>query len=257
MIGIFALLLIFCFLAIIIGLIKPQLIIKWGAIEKRTRGKVVTYYGLGVVLSVILLGVFADDSETKKDNVSIPEKTRVTAETQQSPASTSTVNNKPLENVEATKKSEETPPKKETTKTVSATTDVKWNLSEPDASLNGNVELGIEMVKQLDNLNKGEPVSANEVIKAPWDYYGKALTFTGTVEAVTDFPPTSDDIRTGDVVIKTTDGTIVEFFSTVSSGAIQVGDELTLTGFPTGRMEVDNELGGSYTHLIMVTNYLN
>ncbi|WP_342564307.1 hypothetical protein NST84_03680 [Paenibacillus sp. FSL R7-0345] len=42
----------------------------------------------------------------------------------------------------------------------------------------------------------------------------------------------------------------------VPSRALQVGDYVSITGYPIGRTEVENAMGGSYTHLIAVTNRL-
>ena len=42
-------------LAFIIGLIRPTIVIRWG--EKRTRGKVLLYYGLGILLLTIISDV--------------------------------------------------------------------------------------------------------------------------------------------------------------------------------------------------------
>ncbi|MBB6019061.1 hypothetical protein HNR77_000118 [Paenibacillus sp. JGP012] len=261
MLVVFTLLLLFCFASLITGLIKPGLVLKWG--EKKTRGKVLGYYGLGILLSLIFLGIYSDQSDTKETANSSIDKTKEVAQSQTSP------NDSPKNEQQAVGENIEvrtsTPPK-EGTEAVSMSEeessfkqesgDLNWNKSEPDALLNGNVQLAVDMVKEMNPLTTGEAVSPIEVVKSPWNFYGKTLTFIGIVQDVTDFPPGSEDIRTADVLIQTTDGTFVEFFSTVSSGDIQTGNEVTLTGFPTGRMEVDNALGGTYTHLIMVTNKL-
>ncbi len=137
----------------------------------------------------------------------------------------------------------------------------EWNMEEPDALENGNLYLAVDLVNALGTIPDGETVPAQEVLKTPWNYYGRALIFTGTVEDVQDFPPGSEDYQAGrqsDVVITANDGTTtVEFFIMVPSGGIQVGQTVTMTGYPIGRTEVENTLGGSYTHLIVVTNKAN
>ena len=50
---IFALLSFIAFMAMLIGLIRPTLVIHWG--EKRTRGRVILYYGLGLIILSILV----------------------------------------------------------------------------------------------------------------------------------------------------------------------------------------------------------
>lgn len=49
------LLFLICIICLIIGIIKPSIVIRWG--EKRNRKKVFLYYGLGIVISFILFGV--------------------------------------------------------------------------------------------------------------------------------------------------------------------------------------------------------
>ena len=46
-----------CLVCLPIGLIKPSLVIRWGAMEKRNRKKVLKYYGLGFIVTFILFGV--------------------------------------------------------------------------------------------------------------------------------------------------------------------------------------------------------
>ncbi|WP_214626579.1 hypothetical protein [Paenibacillus agaridevorans] len=133
----------------------------------------------------------------------------------------------------------------------------EWNVSEVDAVENGNIFLAVEMLRVLKDMPQGEYVDTEAVIKTPWNYYGTPITFTGVVAVVEDFPPGSDTYKAGlasDIVIETYEGTIVEFFSMVPSGSIKVGDEVTITSYPVGRTEVDNTMGGSFTHLITVTN---
>ena len=55
--NLFLLLFFVCVIALIIGVIKPQLVIRWGDIQKRNRKNVLKYYGIGLVVSFILFGV--------------------------------------------------------------------------------------------------------------------------------------------------------------------------------------------------------
>jgi flagellar biosynthesis GTPase FlhF len=59
-------LLLICFFSLIIGLVNPRLVIRWGNPEKRTRGKVFQIYGLGLIASFIAFGITAPD--TNVDN---------------------------------------------------------------------------------------------------------------------------------------------------------------------------------------------
>ena len=59
---ILALLLVMAFMAMLIGLIRPTLVIRWG--EKRTRGRVLLYYGLGLIV-LSILGPAMEPEEVK------------------------------------------------------------------------------------------------------------------------------------------------------------------------------------------------
>ena len=59
---ILALLCVMAFMAMLIGLIRPTLVIRWG--EKRTRGRVLLYYGLGLIV-LSILGPAMEPEEVK------------------------------------------------------------------------------------------------------------------------------------------------------------------------------------------------
>ena len=57
--------LIIAFFALIIGLIRPTIVIHWG--EKRTRGKVLLYYGLGMIFLSIISGLIKPEEIRKQE----------------------------------------------------------------------------------------------------------------------------------------------------------------------------------------------
>lgn len=69
-----ALLFLVCFIALIIGLIRPQMVVRWGAPDKRNRKSVLKYYGVGLLLVFVLTGVFGGNtdnpSESSKESIS-------------------------------------------------------------------------------------------------------------------------------------------------------------------------------------------
>lgn len=136
-----------------------------------------------------------------------------------------------------------------------------WNKTEIDVMSNGNIQIAVEALSS-NSFSESEAIEqeAEKVIKTPWEYYGKFMKFTGIVAVVQDFPPGSDtsialntDTST-DVVIETDDGTIVELFGSISSGNVKVGDQVTIYGYPVGTADVENKMGGFFTHLIIVGN---
>ena len=62
------------FLALVIGLIKPTLVIKWGTQEEKKRKNVLKYYGLGLVVSFILFGITSPNEETATTTAKTTEK---------------------------------------------------------------------------------------------------------------------------------------------------------------------------------------
>ena len=61
----FTILILLSLVALVVGLINPKIVIKWG--DKKTRGKVLLYYGLGAILFFVLFGISSDatkESET-------------------------------------------------------------------------------------------------------------------------------------------------------------------------------------------------
>ncbi|KAB2454338.1 hypothetical protein F8160_11080 [Bacillus sp. CH126_4D] len=63
----FALLFFVCLIALIIGIIKPQLVVRWGSEEKRNRKSVLKFYGIGVVATFILFGVTSEDTKKTEE----------------------------------------------------------------------------------------------------------------------------------------------------------------------------------------------
>jgi len=134
---------------------------------------------------------------------------------------------------------------------------IDWNLKDVDALTNGNIWLAFDLIKSHDeDLVTGETVQPYRVVKTPWEYYGTPIEIYGTIEIVHDFPPGSDEYEMGvksDIVIDAWD-TIVEVFMTVPSGDFLPGEPVKVVGYVTGKTEVENRVGGTFTHLILVAN---
>lgn len=82
----FALLFFVCLIALIIGIIKPQLVVRWGSEEKRNRKSVLKFYGIGVVAMFILFGVTSEgtkkteEAQTEAKPAKAEQKKELTAE---------------------------------------------------------------------------------------------------------------------------------------------------------------------------------
>lgn len=60
----FLLLFLLSFVGLIIGLIKPSIVVRWGDMQKRNRKSVCKYYGLALVASFILFGISIPNEDT-------------------------------------------------------------------------------------------------------------------------------------------------------------------------------------------------
>ncbi len=59
-----------CFAALILGMIKPGLVVRWGNAEKRNRKKVLKYYGIGLIASFILFVAFLPKASNNTQSAS-------------------------------------------------------------------------------------------------------------------------------------------------------------------------------------------
>ncbi|NCB42205.1 MAG: hypothetical protein EOM59_06255 [Clostridia bacterium] len=59
-----------CIAALFIGLLKPDLVIRWGDQTKKTRKSVLKYYGIGLLLFFALSTAFAGNTESDSKDIS-------------------------------------------------------------------------------------------------------------------------------------------------------------------------------------------
>ncbi len=220
----FGMVLFISFIALILGLIKPSIVVRWGDVEKRTRKKAFVTYLISCILAMVFMVVTTPDQNPKKD-------TTVTEQTK-------------LSSHQENAAEKEKP--------------VQWNTSEADASKNGNLNIAVKELKKIDNIqNASSPEAASTVIKRPWDYYGKILSFTGIISDVTDHAPSSVAAKSlgGSgyaIVIKTSDGTSVQGEIQGNSGDLKKGQQATIYGYPVGTVEGNNNMGGKPVYLLIV-----
>lgn len=220
----FGIVLVISFIALILGLIKPSIVVRWGAVEKRTRKKAFVTYLTISILAMVFMAVATPDQNPKKST---------------------TVAEKPISSSSQEKVVEKEKP-------------VQWNTSEVDAAKNGNVNIAVKELKKVDNIqNASSSESAATVIKRPWDYYGKLLTFTGTISDVAEHAPSSAAAKSlggsgYSIVIKTSDGTTIQGEIQGSSGDLKKGQQATIYGYPVGTVEGNNNMGGKPIYLLIV-----
>ena len=203
----------------------------------------------GVFLVLFVIGLAAPGSKDK------------------TPATSNTTQSQEVKKVETAKKEEpkkeevkKEEPKKEEPKPVAKKKEPNWNKSEIDATKNGNMAIAAEIVRtEKDSIKQNaETVNAADVIKRPWDYYGKVYKFQGESAVLQDYPPTSDIGKAlgGDAceIVMTCGAqeTIVDGMLAGNTKGLQEGSTVEIYGYVVGTMEVDNKIGGKFTHLIVV-----
>lgn len=132
---------------------------------------------------------------------------------------------------------------------------VEWNKDDPYAMTNGNPQtavqlLGNESAKSLKQ--KAKAVKPGDLMKAVWRHYGKVVKLSGVVNFVEDYPPGDEVARSfgiegesSEIHFVTDDGTLVIYLHVAgSSGDISEGDTVTVYGYPVGKHEDVNVMGG-------------
>ena len=145
-----------------------------------------------------------------------------------------------------------------TTTTKSEPAEPTWNKSEVDATKNGNLQIAVKEMMKHQNLSdiaiQADPIA---VYRSPWDYYGKVVTFTGTAYVLENMPPENNMSKLFggsmcEVIISYDGGEIVDGLLAGDTNNLQVGQTVTFYGYPIGRTEVPNKMGGKFNHLMVI-----
>lgn len=140
----------------------------------------------------------------------------------------------------------------------SSTGQPEWNTSDVNIQTNGNLPIAAEAIKSLSPANGIHHNDPAAVLKTPWKYYGQLLCYSGMVELADDYPAGSNisnalqSTEAGEVVLVHNDGTIIDVFVVGGTGNLRIGQPASLCGLPIGRLEVQNRMGGTFTHLMFV-----
>ena len=125
-------------------------------------------------------------------------------------------------------------------------------------SKNGNWQIAVKEMNKVDDLKSiAETADPSSVLKAPWNYYGKVLTFTGTVSDIKENPPDSESSKrlggsSYSVVVNLENDVTVQGEMAGSSGNIKEGQQLTIYGYPVGTIEGNNTMGGHPVYICIV-----
>ena len=145
----------------------------------------------------------------------------------------------------------------ESAKNVSTTiADKPWNIEDVDATTNGNMAIAAAKLLRGDEFEKGN-ADAAEVVKAPWKFYGKMMCFLATVAQAEDYPPGAEGVAEmggslAEIVALSDSDQVLDMLLIGGSGNIQSGQAHRMCGLVAGRTEVENRIGGTFQHLMMV-----
>lgn len=253
-----------CLIALVVGIVKPTLVIKWGDEAKRSRKNVLKIYGLGLIVSFILVGVFAED--TNQSQVASNQTSTIEADeakVKEEQAAKEAAEAKAKEE-QAAKEADEAKAKEEQAAEQKAKNPMEqeWNTTDTDIMSNGNAVIAADIVNyytegQLRQL--AEPVDETEAIKAVWKYYGKVIQIGGDVGFVTAYAPGSDmsiAFANGEecyeVHMISDLGVSVGILMIGDSASVKEGDYITVYGLPVGLFENENAYGGIVNELFLV-----
>lgn len=142
-------------------------------------------------------------------------------------------------------------------------TAAKWNTSNMNALLNGNLSVAAKLITANGVPQDGaKTASPPDVAKAPWKYFGDIYKFTGVVALVQEYPPDGPESKIligggplAEIVMmdpKDSTSTPIDFMFLSGTRDIQKGDTVTAYGYVTGVAEVPNRLGGTTQQLIVM-----
>lgn len=270
--NLFLLLCLLSFVALIVGLIKPVLVIRWGSVEKRTRKSVLKYYGLSVILFFLLFGFTSPNNNT-------------TTNKQKTTQDTTTPKKKVVELTLAEKallkKSYNT--FTDTEKSQFASIQSKYNKlsnsskqevkSDFDRLVNEKTvaDKAIADAKAKADVEKAEAAkeAADEAARVQYDtgityeqlardpdqYKGKKAKFTGKVIQV------SEDNRKVQLRIAVNDDydtvLLVAYDSNITSSRILENDNVTVKGVSSGVITYQSTMGGNITIPAMAVEMIN
>ncbi|SFU69935.1 hypothetical protein [Alicyclobacillus macrosporangiidus] len=149
----------------------------------------------------------------------------------------------------------------EVTQTIPPSHQNTWNVNDIDVATNGNIDIAISKLKDVsasDVKKQAQAAKPGDVMKAPWKYYGKIVKLSGQVGIAQEYAPGSDISQAfgggevGELVIGTEDMTFIDYMNIGSTGDVNVGDMVTVYGYPVGQVQADNKLGGKTAELAII-----
>ncbi|NMD72282.1 hypothetical protein HHO41_18590 [Bacillus sp. DNRA2] len=220
-----------CFIALIIGIIKPQLVVKWGKPEKRNRMNVLKYYGIGLIATFILFGITIESTETPtaKSPATSSEKVKKEAEKEKelTAEEKAAAEQKAAEEKAAKKAAEE--------KAAAEKAEADRVAAEKAAAEKAAKE-------EEERIGYETGITYDQLARTPDDFEGKKAKFTGTVVQVIE----GDGETQLRIAVDDNYDTIlfVAYDSEITSSRVLDNDTVTVKGVSQGLITYQSTMGG-------------
>jgi uncharacterized membrane protein YcgQ (UPF0703/DUF1980 family) len=223
----FFLLFLVCIIALLIGIIKPQIVIRWGDIQKRNRKNVLKYYGIGLVVFFILFMVTISDTDNQENNTTkeadtVKKEKELTAE----------------EKAAAEKAAAE---KAETERIAAEKAAAEKAEAERIAAEKAAAEKAAKEEEERIGYETG--ITYDQLARTPDDFTGKKAKFTGKVVQVME----GDGETQLRIAVNGDYDSIlfVAYKSNISNTRILEDDNVTVRGISAGLITYQSTMGGN------------
>jgi hypothetical protein len=221
-----------CIIALVIGLIRPQIVVRWGDPLKRNRKNVLKYYGIGLVLSFILFGVTSDDTSEK---VSTKNEATVKKEKVLTPEEKAAAEKAAAEKAEADRIAAE--------KAAAEKAEADRIAAEKAAAEKAAKE-------EEERIGYDTGITYDQLARTPDEYVGKKAKFTGKVIQVLEG---SGETQLRIAVNNDYDKVLfVSYKSDIVTTRILDNDNVTVRGISTGLLTYESTMGGNISIPSMV-----
>ncbi len=225
--NLFFLLFLVCLVALLIGIIRPNLVVRWGDTQKRNRKNVFKYYGIGLVVSFILFGMTIDDTENIQEENSSETAATVKPEKELTAAEKAAAEKAAAEQAAADKAAAEKAAAEKAAAEKAATEKAAAEKAAKEEEERIGYETGI---------------TYDQLARTPDDFVGKKAKFTGEVVQVME----GDGETQLRIAVNDNYDTIlfVAYQSDIINSRVLENDNVTVRGVSAGLLTYESTMGG-------------
>lgn len=235
--SLFLILVLVCLVALIVGLVKPQKVIRWGDMEKRNRKSVLKYYGVGLIVFFVLFGVTSNNTGNTNKNDSASQSTTVSNKKEL------TAEEKAAEEKKAAEKKvadEKAAAEKAAADKAAAE---KKAAEEKAAAEKAAAEKAAK--EEAERIGYDTGISYEQLARTPDQFKGKKAKFTGRVVQVMEGSGETQLRIAVDDNYKTV--LYVAYKSNITSTRVLENDNVTVRGISSGVITYKSTMGGNIT----------